>query len=388
MSRSGKTIHTPAELVSRGYAPQSDLAQLQDVAARYAVAITPAMLDLIDCEDPADPIARQFVPRPRELNKRPEELEDPIGDAAHSPVEGLVHRYPDRVLVTPVHVCPIYCRFCFRRESVGPNAAGNLSEEKLAAVWSYVARHTGIWEVIVTGGDPLILSPRRLRDLLHPVTKISHVKVIRFHTRVPVVAPERVTEEMARALRLPEKATYVVLHANHARELTAAARSACATLIDSGVPMLSQSVLLRGVNDNPQALAELMRCFVETRIKPYYLHHGDLAPGTSHFRTTVQRGQDLMRHLRGRYSGLCQPTYVLDIPGGYGKSPIGPTYVVPRATNGSRDEGYLVEDFNGRSHVYPPVCASASVDASLGTGEPGSLGGGDRSTAGMGEPLS
>ena len=170
------------------------------------------------------------------------------------------------------------------------------------------------------------------------------------HTRVPVADPGRVTPELVRALKARGKATYVVLHANHARELSPAAREACARLVDAGIPMLSQSVLLAGVNDEPQALAALMRALVECRIKPYYLHHGDLAPGTSHLRTSIERGQELMRHLRGRVSGLCQPSYVLDIPGGHGKSPIGPSYLTRDCTG-----RHWVEDYRGGVHCYPPV---------------------------------
>ena len=299
------------------------------------------MAELIDRADPHDPIARQFVPDAAELEARPEERADPIGDHAHSPVEGIVHRYPDRVLLKLTHVCAVYCRFCFRREMIGP-AAEPLTAEQLDAALGYIAAHPEIWEVVLTGGDPLVLSARRLKQVVSRLAAIAHVKVIRVHSRVPVADPARVTPELVRALKAKGKATYVVLHANHARELTDAAREACARLIDAGIPMLSQSVLLAGVNDDPQALGALMRALVECRIKPYYLHHGDLAPGTSHLRTSIEHGQDLMRALRGRLSGLCQPTYVLDIPGGHGKSPIGPNYF-------SRDEAgrARVEDFNG-----------------------------------------
>jgi lysine 2,3-aminomutase len=174
------------------------------------------------------------------------------------------------------------------------------------------------------------------------------------HTRVPVVAPARVTPALVRALKASGKATYVVLHANHARELSRRARAACARLVDAGIPLLSQSVLLRGVNDDAATLGELMRTLVECRIKPYYLHHGDLAPGTAHWRTSIEEGQALLRALRGRFSGLCQPTYMLDIPGGHGKSPIGPSYLV-RADGADDTAHYEVEDFNGRRHIYPPA---------------------------------
>jgi lysine 2,3-aminomutase len=336
-------------LVDVGLAPASQLTALERVAARYAVAITPAVAELIDPTDPDDPIARQFVPDAAELAERPDELSDPIGDDAHSPVPGIVHRYPDRVLLKLTHVCATYCRFCFRRETVGQEDAAPLSGAALDAALAYIAEHREIWEVIFSGGDPLVLSDRRLRHVVQKLAAIDHVKVIRFHTRVPVVDPERVTPALVRAITAAGRATYVVLHANHARELTPAVRAACARFIDAGIPMLSQSVLLRGVNDNAEALGELMRTFVECRIKPYYLHHADLARGTAHVRTTIEDGQGLMRQLRGRLSGLCQPTYVLDIPGGHGKSPIGPNYL---ERDGAR---YRIADYTGRHHVYPPA---------------------------------
>jgi lysine 2,3-aminomutase len=348
MTSRTKTLHRPADLVEAGLVPPERLDALGAVAARYAVAITPAMTELIDAADAADPIARQFVPDAAELDRRPEERDDPIGDDAHCPVEGIVHRYPDRVLLKPVHVCAAYCRFCFRRETVGPGEASMLAPAALDAAIAYIAEHREVWEVILTGGDPLVLSARRLEALVERLAAIDHVAVIRVHTRLPCVAPERITPALVRALKAKGKATYVVLHANHPRELTAAARAACARLVDAGIPMLSQSVLLRGVNDDATTLAELMRGFVAARIKPYYLHHGDLAPGTAHLRTTIEHGQALMRALHGRHSGLCQPTYVLDIPGGHGKSPIGPNYIA------ADDDRYRVEDYNGGMHCYPP----------------------------------
>ncbi|HUC50954.1 MAG TPA: lysine-2,3-aminomutase-like protein [Xanthobacteraceae bacterium] len=338
------TREAAIDLVDAPLPSQDRLTVLQQVAARYAVAITPAVTDMIDASDPNDPIARQFLPDLRELEQRPEENADPIGDDAHSPVDGVVHRYPDRVLLKLVNACAVYCRFCFRREMVGPGRGG-LSRVALDAALDYIARTPDIWEVILTGGDPLVLSPRRLKNVMTRLAAIDHVKVIRVHTRMPTVAPERITPALAKALRTG-KATFVVLHANHARELTAAARAACARLIDAGIPMLAQSVLLRGVNDEAATLGELMRALVECRIKPYYLHHADLAPGTAHFRTTITEGQTLMRALQGRLSGLCQPTYVLDIPGGHGKSPVGPSYL-----NADCSE---IEDFHGRRHPYPP----------------------------------
>jgi len=343
------------DLVEAGLASETDLPGLEAVAARYAVAITPAMADLVDPGDPADPIGRQFVPDPAELRATPEESADPIGDEAHSPVPGIVHRYPDRVLLKPLHACAVYCRFCFRREMVGPAGLGTLSPEQMDAALAYIAAHPAIWEVVVTGGDPLILSPRRLREILEGLAAIPHVRVVRFHTRVPVVAPETVTPDLSAALRAGGQAAWIVLHANHARELTPEARAACARLVDAGLPMLSQSVLLRGVNDSSEALEALLRALVEARVKPYYLHHPDLAPGTGHFRLPIAQGQALVRGLRGRISGLCQPTYVLDIPRGHGKAPLGPDAVTPLPRSPGETARHLVEDWQGRTHHYPPA---------------------------------
>ena len=347
-----KILRTPAQLREAGLIPLGRVPALESVAARYTLALPPDLAALIDRNDPHDPIARQFVPDVAELDTRPEELSDPIGDDAHSPVEGIVHRYPDRVLLKLTHVCAVYCRFCFRRERVGPGKAKTLSPAALARAFDYIRACPEIWEVILTGGDPLVLSPRRLRAVMKALGEIEHVKIVRIHTRVPLAAPERMTPDAVRAMKASGKATYVAIHVNHARELTAAARAACARMADAGLVLLSQSVLLKGVNDTPEALGALMRACVECRIKPYYLHHADLAPGTAHLRSDIGTGQELMRSLRGRWSGLCQPTYVLDIPGGHGKSPIGPNYLERAGSNGG--EHFLVEDFKGQRHAYPP----------------------------------
>lgn len=339
-----KTLRSPRDLAGAELIAADRIPALERVAAQYAVAITPALAALIDPADPHDPIARQFLPSEAELDVLPGESGDPVGDEAHSPVEGIVHRYRDRALLKLTHACATYCRFCFRREMVGPGGIKTLDAEALDAAMAYIAGRPEIWEVILTGGDPLVLSPRRLKDAMARLEAIPHVKVVRLHTRVPAVDPERVTPALVKALRCAGKAVYVALHANHPRELTPQARAACARFVDAGIPMLSQTVLLKGVNDDAETLGALMRAFVETRIKPYYLHHGDLAPGTSHLRTTIEDGQAVMRALRGRWSGLCQPTFVLDIPGGHGKVPVGPGYLA---------DG-VVEDPNGVKRAYPP----------------------------------
>jgi len=303
-------------------------------------AITPTVAALVDA-DPHGPVARQFVPDAREHDFAPEELTDPIGDDRFSPVKGVVHRYKDRVLLKPLLSCPAYCRFCFRREMVGGEKT-TLNARELDAAFDYIAAHDEIWEAILTGGDPFALSPRRLGAIVRRLDAIAHVEIIRIHTRVPVVDPNRVTATLVAALKC-EKPVYVVLHCNHADEITAEARRACARLVDRGIPMLSQTVLLKGVNDDAATLEALFRALVRNRIKPYYLHHADLARGTSHFRTTIADGRALMAELRGRVSGLCQPTYVLDIPGGHGKVPVGPCYY----------DGSVVTDPHGRAHRYP-----------------------------------
>ncbi|MCJ2073593.1 lysine-2,3-aminomutase-like protein [Methylobacterium sp. J-030] len=345
-----KALHSTDDLAAAGLISGVEADVLRAVLARYAVSLTPDMAELIEPSDPDDPIARQFVPSIEECRVEPEERVDPIGDAAHAPVAGIVHRYPDRVLLKPLHVCPVYCRFCFRREMVGPNGHGTLSEAELETAFGYIARDSRIWEVVLTGGDPFALSARRLGRIAERLSAIEHVRVLRIHTRVPVVDPNSVTDGLVLALRRFGRAVFVALHANHPREFTSGARAACARLIDAGIPMVSQTVLLRGVNDEAATLDALMRSFVENRIKPYYLHHGDLAPGTSHLRTGLAEGQALMRALRGRLSGLAQPTYVLDIPGGHGKVPVGPGYLRETA------DGQRVTDPDGHEHAYPPRC--------------------------------
>lgn len=341
-------LHSIDDLVGAGLVAAEDRGAIEPVAARYAVALTPTVAALIDKLDPTDPIALQYIPRPEELKETPEERADPIGDHAHSPVEGIVHRYPDRVLLKAVHVCPVYCRFCFRREMVGPQGDGNLTPAALEKALDYIGAHPEIWEVILTGGDPLVLSPRRLGEITKRLATIPHVKILRVHSRVPVVDPDRISTEMIEALKEGGKTVYVALHANHPREMTPAARQACARLIDAGVVMVSQSVLLKGINDDPDVLAELMRAFVETRVKPYYLHHPDLAPGTSHFRLTIAEGQAIMRALRSKVSGLCIPTYILDLPGGHGKVAVGDD-----SLNEIEPGRYAVLDRLGAERSYP-----------------------------------
>jgi lysine 2,3-aminomutase len=341
------TLHLD-DMAAHGFIVPERLDELRRVAAQFAVALTDDMARLIDPGDPADPIAAQFVPNAAELEVAAEERADPIGDERWSPVPGIVHRYPDRVLLKPTLLCPVYCRFCFRRETVGHRPAV-LPPAELERAYDYIRTRPDIWEVIVTGGDPLALAPRRIGAIVERLDAIPHLGAIRFHTRVPIVDPRRVTAAMTEALGA-EKALWVVVHANHPRELTSAAKAALSRLIRAGIPLLSQTVLLRGVNDDGAVLEALFRGLVAMRVKPYYLHHADLARGTAHFRTGIADGQQLVRSLRGRVSGLCQPSYVLDIPGGHGKVPIGLCAAHPDPISGA----WSIEDSGGVRHPYPP----------------------------------
>ena len=344
---SPRTLTRPDDFVAAGLIAPEQAEAFARLTARYSAAMTGHLASLVDANDPADPIARQFVPDPRELENTPRERADPIGDDAHSPCEGLVHRYPDRVLLKLVSACPVYCRFCFRRETVGAAKGGMLAPEKLAAALDHIRARPQIWEGILTGGDPLALSPRRLAETVRAIAAIDHVKVLRFHTRVPVAAPDLVTDDLVAAIRADGVSTWVAIHANHPREIGAEARAALDRFVATGVPLVSQTVLLRGVNDDPEILAALMRAFVEARVKPYYLHHPDLAPGTGHFRLSIAEGRRIVAELMRRVSGLARPAYVLDIPGGYGKIPLGSEAAAPDGAGGWR-----LEDSTGRIHPY------------------------------------
>jgi len=333
-----RTLRRGEDFAEAGLAAPDQIETIDLVARRYAVAMTPLLAELAE---PGGPIARQFVPDMAELESDAHELADPIGDQTHSPVKGIVHRYPDRLLLTPLLHCPVYCRFCFRRERVGGEEKA-LNDAELAAALDYIRAHDEVWEVVLTGGDPLMLPPFRLAALLAALEAIPHVQVIRIHSRIPIADPERVDADLVAALTGVDVALWLAVHCNHAEEFSPAAVGACRRLSAAGIPLVGQTVLLKGVNDRAETLEALFRAMVRNRIKPYYLHHPDLAPGTGHFRTSIAAGQTLMRALRGRVSGLCQPTYVLDIPGGYGKVPVGPAYW----------NGETVTDWQGAQYNY------------------------------------
>ncbi|MBS0244837.1 MAG: lysine-2,3-aminomutase-like protein, partial [Proteobacteria bacterium] len=282
MKTPAKTVKTLSELVAEGLLAPDALARLEEVAGRYAIGVTPDMAALIDAGDASDPIGRQFLPTAAELQSTPDERLDPIGDSAHEKLPGLVHRYPDRVLLKVTHACPVYCRFCFRREMVGPGGPPPLSGAAFDAALDYISNRPEIFEVILTGGDPLVLSPRRIADITEGLASIPHVKALRWHSRVPVVDPGRVDSDLIAALDGNGPAVWLALHTNHPRELTDNARDAIERLQRSRIRLLSQTVLLKGVNDDAATLAELFRELVALGVKPYYLHHTDLAPGTGH----------------------------------------------------------------------------------------------------------
>jgi lysine 2,3-aminomutase len=314
-----RTLRSTDDLIEAGLVAPAHVPALRAVAERYAVAVPPAFRALIGAAD--DPIGRQVIPHPDELTTAPHELDDPTADAALSPLPGLVHRYPDRVLIKPLLICPLYCRFCFRRAHVGPEG-GLLSEAQLDAALDYVRARPAIREVILTGGDPLMLSARRLGGLLGAVEGIPHVELVRIHSRVPVAAPERIDAAVLGALAI-ETPVYLAVHANHAREFGPAAAVALRALNRAGVVLLGQSVLLRGVNDTEAALEALFRAMLRHRVKPYYLHHLDAAPGTARFLVPEVEGLKLLAGLRGRVTGLAWPAYVREQAGGAGKVVVG-----------------------------------------------------------------
>ncbi|GBQ99024.1 lysine 2,3-aminomutase [Acetobacter nitrogenifigens DSM 23921 = NBRC 105050] len=338
-ARAQRTLRTPGDLLESGLIDRDALADVTRVSQRYATAIPDVFRALI--EHPDDPIGLQVIPHADELILSPDEDADPIADDALSPVPGIVRRYADRALLKPLLVCPLYCRFCFRREHVGPDG-GLLGDDDLDRALGWLSDHAEIREVILTGGDPLMLSPRRLSTIMARLNAIPHVTTIRIHSRVPLAAPERVSGELLDALET-DRALWLALHANHAREFTQAGDAALRTIIRRGIPVLGQSVLLRGVNDSSAALEDLFRAMVERRVKPYYLHQLDRAPGTARFHVPIEEGRALLASLRGRVTGLAWPTYVLDIPGGHGKAPLGPDYV-------DLDSGMII-DPSGQTHA-------------------------------------
>ncbi len=346
----GRPITRLGDLAAAGLISPADMTQLAPVVDRFQLRLTEDVAALVTSGAPDDPIARQFVPDIAEATVLPNELADPIGDDVHGKVAGITHRYPDRVLLKPTHLCQVYCRFCFRREKVG-DGRETLSDAEIDAAINYIAHHDEIFEVILTGGDPLVLSDRRLAQIFDLLEEIPHVEVVRLHTRVVTADPGRITDTLVKMLRR-RFATWIGVHVNHVREFTPEADAAIARLVDGGIPLVSQTVLLKSVNDSVEALSDLMRGFVKRRIKPYYLHHLDFAEGTNHFRVPLSEGKALHEALRGHVTGLGQPSYILDIPGGFGKVPVSEDWIHPLSGN-----RYSIRDWQGQTHMYeePPT---------------------------------
>jgi lysine 2,3-aminomutase len=327
----------------------------------FRVGVTPYYFSLIDREHPSCPVRMQVIPRAGELNVEPGELEDPLGEDAHRPVPAIFHRYPDRCLLLALDRCAIYCRHCNRRRLVG-QAESAISRQDLADAVAYIRRTPAIRDVLISGGDPMTLSTDKLEEIIAAVRAIDHVEIIRIGSRVPVVLPMRIDDELCAMLRRYHP-IFVNTHFNHPKELTPLARQACERLADAGIPIGNQTVLLRGVNSSARVLRKLFTELLRCRVRPYYLFQGDVAEGTGHLRTSVETGIDLMAQLRGHISGLAVPHLVIDTPGGMGKVSIGPDYVVNRSP-----ERWTLRNYEGREVDYPqpqgmadPTCAYDDV---------------------------
>lgn len=341
-------LRSPKQLIDAGLVLEGDRDAHEDLASRYDIGVSAHVYSRIADKGNAlsDPVGRQYVPSVKELKIQNNEMNDPIGDDVYSPARGIVHRYPDRVLFKVTNVCAVYCRYCFRREMIGAGT-DHLSDDDIEHALDYIRAQKSIWEVILTGGDPLVLSPRRLSYILQELDKISHVEVIRIHTRLPIVDPGKINDTLISVLKSISKGIHIVLHVNHTQELSDKVKSSIFSLRMAGCSLFSQSVLLKNVNDNAEVLENLFRKLICLHVHPYYLHHMDRAKGTSHFRVSLERGMEIMRDLQGRVSGLCLPKYMLDIPGGYGKIPIDSAHV-------TRLDGatYQVVDYQGDVHLY------------------------------------
>ncbi|MFW6050156.1 MAG: KamA family radical SAM protein [Myxococcota bacterium] len=304
--------------------------------AGFPMAITPYYLGLCDPQDPDCPVRRQCVPRAEEAHEVAGDLRDPLGEEAHEVAPHLVRRYPDRALLLATDRCAVYCRFCTRSRMVGggvggdAEGAGARSLAALEPAFAWLRAHPEVQDVIVSGGDPLVMSTKRIAAVLERLAAIDSVLYVRMATRAPVTIPQRVTDELCEALRRSHPAVWVMTHFNHPKELTPEARAACARLVDHGLPVMNQTVLLRGVNDDDATLEDLFRGLVRARVRPYYLLQADPVRGTGHLRTPIATGIGIMERLQGRLSGIALPKLIVDTPGGRGKVPIGPDYVVHR----------------------------------------------------------
>jgi lysine 2,3-aminomutase len=314
--------------------------------SKLALAVTPYFFNLIDPADENCPIRRQVIPRIEETHTAPWEMSDPCGEDSHSPVPGLVHRYPDRVLFLVTDRCASYCRYCTRSRLVS-NAAGYDFHPEFDRQIEYIEKNKTIRDVLLSGGDPLLLGDEKLEYLLNRLRRIPHVEFLRIGTRIPIFLPQRITAELCDMLRKYHP-LFMSIHSNHPRELTTESREALGRLADAGIPLGNQSVLLRHVNDDPVVMRALLQKLLICRVKPYYIYQCDLIAGSAHLRASVGRGLEIMESLRGHTTGYAVPQYVIDAPGGGGKVPINPDYVLSR-----NEDRVVIRNFEGRIFEYP-----------------------------------
>ncbi len=335
---------TVADLVDRDLLSPSEIATAEAVSHRYELLVSDYYLSLVDPDDPHCPIRKMALPDGAELVVNTVERTDPIGDAAHSPAPSIVHRYPDRALLIVTHRCPMFCRYCFRKVALND---GQIPLRQLEGAYDYLRRTPGIEEIILTGGDPLMLSTARLAAIFEALRSIPSIKRIRIHSRMPVTLPMRLDAPLLE-LFAAVRPLHLVTHFNHPREMTHEARTAIEGVRGAGVVLANQAVLLAGINDELATQTALWRELVDWGVRPYYLHHPDLTVGTQHFRVSLDQGLALTRALRGAVSGLFQPTYVIDIPGGLGKVPVDSGYVVPNGPG----RWWLTSPIDGRRLDY------------------------------------
>jgi lysine 2,3-aminomutase len=322
---------------------------------KLALGITPHFFSLIDRNDPDCPIRRQVVPRIEEATTAADEMLDPCGEDSSMPVPGLVHRYPDRVLLLVTDRCASYCRYCTRSRVVSGTGEQELTVD-LEGAFSYLEKHSEVRDVLLSGGDPLLLSDAKLNAILTRLRKIPSIEFVRIGTRIPIFLPQRITPELVAMLRTHHP-LWMSVHTNHPKELTQEVREALGRLADAGIPLGNQSVLLKGVNDRAEILKELFHKLLLCRVRPYYLYQCDLITGSAHLRTTIREGQDIMEQLRGYTTGYAVPTYVVDGPGGGGKIPVGPNYIV-----GMADDRVILKNYRGDVYEYPEIGQSSVAD--------------------------
>jgi len=318
---------------------------IKKASGRLSLAITPYWATLIDPEDPNCPLRRQAVPVMSESAIGPHEMVDPLAEDRDSPAPHLVHRYPDRVLLLATEHCAMYCRHCTRRRLVGDHQESN-SVSRFDAAVEYIKSNRKIRDVLISGGDPLIMQDEEIEVLLQKISSISHVEFLRLGTRVPVTLPQRITEKLVNILK-KYSPLWISIHFNHPKEITKRCKIACDMLSDAGIPLGSQTVLLKGINDRPYIMRRLMHDLLKMRVRPYYIYQCDPVKGTQHFRTPVAVGINIMEKLRGHTSGYAVPTYVIDGPGGGGKIPIGPNYILSQAKG-----KYVLRNYKGKIYTY------------------------------------